>query len=68
MDGKVLTIYFHVDDCKISHLSTKVVDDTIEWLRDDYKVIFEDGMGAMKVHQGKVHDYIGMVLDYSHQE
>ena len=21
----------------------------------------------MKVHQGKVHDYIGMVLDYSHQ-
>ena len=44
-----------------------VVDDTIKWLRDEYKVIFEDGTEAMKVHRGKVHDYIGMVLDYSHQ-
>ena len=50
MDGKVLTICFHVDDCKISHQLSKVVDDTIEWLRDKYKVIFEDGTGAMKVH------------------
>ena len=32
VDGKVLTIGFHVDDCKISHLSAKVVDDTIECL------------------------------------
>ncbi len=28
-----LTVCFHVDDCKISHLSLKVVDETIEWLR-----------------------------------
>ena len=49
VDGKVLIICFNVDDCKILHLSTKVVDDTIEWLRDEYKVIFEDDTGAMKV-------------------
>ena len=50
VDGKVLTICFHVNDCKIFHLSTKVVDETIKWLKDEYKVIFEDGTGTMKVH------------------
>ena len=28
--------------------------------------MFEDGLGAMKVHQGKIHKNIGMMLDYSH--
>ena len=67
MDGKVLTICFHVDDCKISQRSIKVVNDTIAWLRDEYDVIFEYGKGAMKVHHGKLHNYLGMVLDYTHQ-
>ena len=48
VDGKVLTVCFHVDDNKISHVSRKVVDATIEWLREEYKVIFYDGSGAMK--------------------
>jgi hypothetical protein len=65
VDGKVLTILFHVDDCKISHKSSKVVDDAIEWLRAEYEVIFEDGTGGMKVRRGKVHDYVGMRIDYS---
>jgi hypothetical protein len=43
-----------------------VVNDTIVWLRDEYEVIFEDGMGAMKVHWGKVYNYLGMLLDYYH--
>ncbi len=30
--GEQLTVCFHVDDCKISHLIPKVVDETIEWL------------------------------------
>ena len=49
-DGKVLTICFHLDDCKISQRSSKVVDDTIVWFRDEYDVIFEVGKGTMKVH------------------
>jgi hypothetical protein len=65
VDGKVLTILFHVDDCKISHRSSKVVDETIEWLRAEYEVIFEDGTGGMKVRRGKVHDYVGMRMDYT---
>ena len=30
--GKQLTICFHVDNCKILHMSTKFVDKTIVWL------------------------------------
>ena len=62
VDGKVLTVCFHVDDNKISHVSEKVVDATIEWLRAEYKVIFYDGLGAMKVHHRKVHKYLGMIM------
>jgi len=43
---KQKTICFHVDDCKISHESSKVIDDTIDWLRSEYESIFEDGSGA----------------------
>jgi hypothetical protein len=32
VNGKQITICFHVDDCKISHVSTKVVDELIDWL------------------------------------
>ena len=64
-DGKQCTICFHVDDCKISHVSEKVVDQTIAWLRRDYESIFEDGSGKMKVSRGKVHKYLGMTLDFT---
>ncbi len=65
--GKQMTICFHVDDCKISHMSTKVVDETIVWLRSKYESIFEDGSGAMQVSRGKKHTYLAMDLDYSHK-
>ncbi len=64
--GKQITVCFHVDDCKISHEHPKVVDVTIDWLRAQYESIFEDGSGAMKGHRGKVHKYLGMTLDFSH--
>ncbi len=63
--GKQLTIVFHVDDCKLSHVDPKVLDDTIEWLRRDYENVFEDGSGKMKVSRGRKHKYLGMNLDYS---
>jgi len=49
VEDKVLIICFHMDDCKISHESNPVVENTISWLKEDYKVLFEDGLGAMKV-------------------
>jgi hypothetical protein len=30
--GKQMTICFHVDDCKLSHRSPKVMDQMIGWL------------------------------------
>ena len=65
INGAQCTICFHVDDCKFSHISKEVIDSIIEWLRRDYESIFEDGSGAMKVHRGKVHKYLGMTLDFS---
>ena len=65
VDGSLITICFHVDDCKISHRNSKVVDEMIEWLRSSYESIFEDGSGKMKVSRGKVHEYLGMTLDYT---
>ena len=65
INGKQSTICFHVDDCKISHKSAKVNDDTIKWLRRDYESIFTDGSGEMKVARGKVHKYLGMKLDFT---
>jgi hypothetical protein len=65
--GKQITICFHLDGCKISHESGKVFDDTIDWLQAEYESIFEDGSGAMKVHRGKIHKYLGMLLDFSHK-
>ena len=65
--GKQMTVCFHVDDCKLSHESPEVIDETIGWLREEYESIFEDGSGAMKVHRGKVHKYLGMTLDFSNK-
>ncbi len=64
---KQVTICFHIDDCKISHKSSAVINDTIAWLRVEYKSIFEDGLGQMKVHRGKTHKYLDMSLDFSHK-
>jgi hypothetical protein len=65
IDGNQMTICFHVDDCKISHRSAKEVDNIIQWLRTEYESIFEDGSGKMKVSRGKIHEYLGMTLDFS---
>ena len=67
VNGKQVTICFHVDDCKILHKSTKVVDNVIIWLQSEYDSIFEDGSGAIKVHRGEKHAYLAMDLDYSHK-
>jgi hypothetical protein len=65
VNGKQQTICFHVDDCKVSHIDPKVNDELEAELRKEYAYIMEDGSGKMKVHRGKVHEYLGMTLDYS---
>jgi len=52
---------------RVKCVSTKVVDETISRLRNDFEVVFEDGSGTMKVHRGKRHEFVGMSLDYEHK-
>ena len=42
-----LTLVWHVNDIKISHLKLSVVNHMIEWLKTTYECIFEDGFGTM---------------------
>ncbi len=42
-------------------------NETIKWLQAEYESIFENGLGVMKVHRGKVHKYLGMSVDFSHK-
>jgi hypothetical protein len=61
IEGKKMTICFHVDDCKLSHRKKKVMDTMIEYIRQEYESIFEDGTGEMTVSRGN----LGMTLDYT---
>jgi hypothetical protein len=65
IEGKQMTICWHVDDLKASHVKSKVMDKMIKYLRQEYESIFEDGSGAMVVSRGKIHKYLGMKLDYT---
>ena len=60
INGKQCTIVWHVDDLKISHRDSKVVDEIIKKLENEYGKV-----GQMTIRRGKVHDYLGMKLDYS---
>jgi hypothetical protein len=56
---------WHVDDLKVSHCKLLVVTKMAKWLQHTYKRLFDNSSGAMKVCRGKVHEYLGMNLDYS---
>jgi hypothetical protein len=60
INGNQCTIIWHVDDLKISHLETKVVDHVIAMMEEEF------GREApLTVRRGKIHDYFGMTLDFS---
>ena len=52
-----MTLAWHVDNVKLSHLEPGEVTAMIDWMEATY--------GKMRVSRGKRHDYLGMVLDYS---
>jgi hypothetical protein len=65
VNGTQMTICFDVHDCKLSHCSSRANDNMIDWLRQEYESIFEDGAGQVTVRRGRVHKYFGMTLDYT---
>jgi hypothetical protein len=62
INGKQCTVTWHVDDVKVSHVDSKVVEDFIEWVKEKYE---DPEIGKVKVSRGKRHDYLGMILDYN---
>ena len=60
INGKQCTIGWHVDDLKISHVDTDVVEGIIQALDDRF------GKEApLVVHRGRVQGYLGMVIDFT---
>jgi len=60
VNKKQHTVRFHVDDLLSSHVDSRINDKFAEWLEKMY-----GKHGKVKVHRGKVHDYLGMNLDFS---
>jgi hypothetical protein len=60
IDGKQCTILWHVDDLKISHVESEVVDEILRLLNVRYGT-----QAPLTVTRGTVHDYLGMTIDYS---
>ena len=60
IDGQQCTLVWHVDDMKISHGDSRVVDRIIKMLEAEF------GKEApLTICRGKIHDYLGMTLDFS---
>jgi hypothetical protein len=60
IDGKQCTILWHVDDLKISHVDSKVNTNVIDLINAKF------GKEApLTITRGRLHDYLGMTLDYS---
>eukprot|EP00957_Ditylum_brightwellii_P078671 5981757-Ditylum_brightwellii.AAC.1 len=57
VNGKQMTVCWHVDDLKISHVDDAEVTKILEWLEKTY--------GQLRTTRGKVHEYLGMTLDFS---
>jgi len=60
VNGNQLTVSWHVDDLKASHKDSKAVDEFLECVQKTYGTI-----GKVKERRGKIHEYLGMKLDYT---
>ncbi len=58
VEGKQMTVCWHVGDLKVSHCDPVQVTIFGEWLSEKY------GM-AVATHWGKVHDYLRMIVGFS---
>ena len=65
INKKQITLVWHVDDIKAGHVEANEVTGMAKWLRKTFKCLFKDGSGNMMLYQGKIHDYLGMNLDYT---
>jgi hypothetical protein len=60
INGNQLTVVWHVDDLKVSHVDAAVVDEFVDQMESEF-----GKETPINKSRGKVHDYLGMELDYS---
>ena len=54
-----MTVFWHVDDLKIFHMNGYVVGNLIIHISEKFRKEAE-----LTIHRGKLHNYLGMNLDY----
>ena len=57
INGHQMTVVWHVDDLKVSHVDGKEVDKFIMQMEETFGT-------ELSVSHGKIHDYLGMNLDF----
>ena len=66
VNGTQMTVTWHVDDLKVSHKDQSAINYFAVWLRSKYerkhKGLF------LTYHKGKVHDYLGIDLNYTERK
>ena len=60
VNGEQLTIFWHVDNLKSSHIDPKVNNESSQWIKDTFGQLRE-----VKMTQDPLHNYLGMTLEYS---
>ena len=60
VNGEQLTICWHVDNLKSSHIDPNINDKFLQWIKDTFGQLGED-----KMTQGLLHNYLGMTINYS---
>ena len=54
-----MTVVWHVDNLKVSHVDTKEVENFIQQMEETF---VKDT--PLAISRGKIHDYLGMTLDF----
>ena len=60
VNGKQLTVVWYVDDLKVSHADSTVVDVMIESIKQEFGQKLD-----VTVCRGKIHNYLGLRMDFS---
>ena len=58
VNGKQMTVIWHVDDLKVSHVDPKENTKVADWMKGIYGE-------KLTIHRGNIHDYLGMDMDWS---